>query len=173
MFLVLLFLFNQVIPSDLKEVSLFWRKVDERTLINIAKTFGRDIYVASTIAVFVIEQPSRDPKYLLNVPNNNSIGMHPWKKRYPWGWSNYWRISNVYPNGYFLAKEVATQKKKPYFSFEYLAHCFRLMHKIVIYRSIINGKVYNQRWVGKSGYNRRFDEIRDKYLSLLSLTNNK
>lgn len=163
---IIFLIFSQIRPIDLPEKEKFWRYLTEEQVLQIAELYG-DIYAASTLALMKIEQPSRNPEFLLRVPNNNAGGIHPWKKRYPWGWSRYWELSQTYPDGYVILREAMTKKYKPYFSFPYFLFCFRFILEVVKSREIINGRIYSARWSGSGGYSYDFDRWRDYFMKKL------
>lgn len=156
----LLLLFSQVTPVDLPQMNFYWRDLSDAVRINVASEFGNDMYVAATLALIKIEQPH-------SVPDNNGSGLHAWRERYPWGWNRYWSISGVRPDGFFLAREGMSGLYKPYLHFAYFRHNFAVTLSIVRNRDIIDGKLYNKRWVSRMGRNRAFDKYRDYYYEAL------
>ena len=164
-FLFCLFLNLGVEPIDLPEISLFWRDIKKDVLLELSlkamEQYKFDLNsLSSCLALFKIEQPAKVSDFELRVPNNNSSGWHPWKKRYPWGWSKSYFVY-AGPDGYFRIRD-----KKGlcfYFSFRYLWDCLVATTTVVRIRGIYNGKVYGARWVGNYKDYPIFDKYKEGY----------
>jgi hypothetical protein len=153
MFLILFLISRGMIPVDLPYENPFKRILYENDLIEMARQVDGDIYFKSVVlSIFFQEQGKSDRIVFWN---NNSSGIHPWAKRYPWGWGRrYWVCM---PSGYTILKEGQTGIKCPYFSFHYLRDCFLVTYAIVYDRGIKDYRTYCLRWSGgsydyKSGY---------------------
>lgn len=138
-------------PVDLNRIDLKWRDVGISDLLTISKYLYEkhkfDIQtIASYYAISKIEQPSKKKGFELRVPNNNSVGWHPWGRVYPWKWSKSFFV--YLPNGYF--RIVDKKGLCFYFSFEYLLHCATDMCMVIKIRGIYNGRSYARKWAGSS-----------------------
>lgn len=163
--LLLLIISGVTTPTDLPKIDLNWRVIEDDVRIDIARIYAKKygyLMVASCLALMKIEQPPNK-----QCPDNNLSGWHPFKERYPWGWSRYWERAKVRPDGYYNAYEAATGWLRPYFHFEYFQYNFKATLMVVVNRNIYNGRIYNTRWVGVSGNNNMFDKYRDEYILAL------
>lgn len=157
-------LFFQVVPVDLPQKELFWSYYEDDFMINIVKKeLGRDYFAACVLALMKNEQGTR---FGFKFPDNNCGGLHPWGKRFPWGWAKYYWVR--LPDGYFFAREGRTGLRKPYFSFKEFSDFLLVTYKIVRIRGIINGRAYGRKWVGSGRSYPQFDYwAQQYYLKLL------
>ncbi len=161
-FLFALILFAQVEPIDIPRIyNVEWRIVDNATRIKIGHLYTKKYgcwAVANALAGLGVEQPPDKP-----FPDNNASGFHAWRKRYSYGWGNYFKLAKCRPVGYYYAREGATGFQKPFLAFKYYAENF--LATLIIYRNrnVTNGGAYRKRWVGENDYCERFDELRDYY----------
>ena len=151
-----------IIPIDLEKEKPKKRILEKRELIFYAKRWKGDVYFKSiTLSVFYQEQGKDD---ILIFYNNNSSGMHPWGKKYPWGWAKYYWVRK--PSGFVVLKEGKTKTYCPYFAFRLLEDNFLITYTIIYQRGIIDYRTYCLKWAGgwydyKSVYefNKRIQEF--------------
>jgi len=143
--LIIFFVFSRgVIPEDLKEIDRFKRILSEKELISYAKKWkGENYQKAVVLSIFFQEQGKEDKIVFWN---NNASGMHPWGKRYPWGWAKHYWVRK--PNGYVFLKEGKTKKICPYFSFHFLEDNFLITYVVIYDRGIRDYRSYCLKWAG-------------------------